>query len=188
MDDAGAEHAAHAAEITHVVQERVHDHPALQSINPTRALQTVRVVTYATAEGTVLIIVTVLKLPRRSSIVDNYEGGRAGTVQAFLDPLSGSIREAWAPRPGGVGAVKVRNHPETGATLTGAQLPLWAETRDLAVRATRAFAPLRTFGWDIGVTPDGPVLIGGNLPWDPIPLRDTGGSFRRLAGKRGPRV
>jgi hypothetical protein len=169
-----------------IVQEHVRDHHRLQRINPTSALQTVRIVTYATTEGRIATIVVVLKLPRRSAIVDNYEGGRTGTVQAFVDPRSGTIVEAWAPRAGGVGATPVRRHPETDLPLVGATLPLWDDTWSLAMRATTAFAPLRTFGWDIGITEDGPLIIEGNLPWDPIPLRDRGGAFRRMAGRRGP--
>jgi hypothetical protein len=170
-------------DVRFIVQERVRDHPGLQRINPTNALQTVRIVTYA-AGGRILTIVVVLKLPRPSAIVDNYEGGRTGTVQAFVDPRSGTIVEARAPRVGGVGAVPVHRHPETGVPLVGATLPLWRDTWALAIRATTAFAPLRTFGWDIGITEDGPLLIEGNLPWDPIPLRNRGGAFRRMAGRR----
>ena len=37
----------------------------------------------------------------------------------------------------------------------------------LAEQAARAFLPLRTVGWDIAVTPEGPTLIEGNPFWDP---------------------
>ena len=38
-------------------------------------------------------------------------------------------------------------------------------------RAARAFAPLRTIGWDVAITPDGPSLIEGNVTWDPLPTK-----------------
>jgi hypothetical protein len=37
----------------------------------------------------------------------------------------------------------------------------------LAERAARTFFPLRTVGWDIALTTDGPALIEGNPFWDP---------------------
>jgi len=44
---------------------------------------------------------------------------------------------------------------------------MWEEVLDLARSSARAFAPVRTVGWDVAVTPSGPVLVEGNFWYDP---------------------
>jgi hypothetical protein len=39
---------------------------------------------------------------------------------------------------------------------------MWKEVRDLAFRAHQAFNDRTIIGWDIGIAPDGPILIEGN--------------------------
>ncbi|MBN9282025.1 MAG: hypothetical protein J0H37_07220, partial [Hyphomicrobium denitrificans] len=53
------------------------------------------------------------------------------------------------------------------AELEGFRLPDWTLVTELALRAARTFLPLRTIGWDIALTPDGPVIVEGNRWWDP---------------------
>jgi hypothetical protein len=73
----------------------------------------------------------------------------------------------------------------TGADLVGVAVPLWREARALAERASRLFLPMRTIGWDVAVTPDGPVLIEGNARWDPPPVGSISGALlRRLRAAR----
>jgi glutathione synthase/RimK-type ligase-like ATP-grasp enzyme len=53
-------------------------------------------------------------------------------------------------------------HPNSGAQIQGRIVPQWAEMRDLAERAHRAFDDRVVVGWDIAPTPDGPILVEGN--------------------------
>jgi hypothetical protein len=39
---------------------------------------------------------------------------------------------------------------------------MWAGVKNLTVRAHRAFNDRVIVGWDIGVTPEGPILVEGN--------------------------
>jgi hypothetical protein len=48
------------------------------------------------------------------------------------------------------------------------KLPHWQEARKLAERAARLFLPLRTIGWDVALTEEGPLLLEGNAEWDPF--------------------
>jgi hypothetical protein len=45
-------------------------------------------------------------------------------------------------------------------------MPLWHETQRLALAAHRAFHYRTTVGWDIAITPEGPVLLEGNTNYD----------------------
>jgi hypothetical protein len=60
------------------------------------------------------------------------------------------------------------NHPKTGAPFADFQLPHWQEARKLAEHAAVLFLPLRTIGWDLALTDDGPLLLQGNAEWDPV--------------------
>jgi hypothetical protein len=91
-------------------------------------------------------------------VVDNlHAGGIAAAVDlesGKLGPasnLGGDCRLGWLDR-----------HPDTGARITGAQLPEWGEVRDFAIRAHKAFGDRVVVGWDIAITPGGPVLVEGN--------------------------
>ena len=53
-------------------------------------------------------------------------------------------------------------HPVSGARITGTRLPKWDGVREFAVRTHRAFDDRILVGWDIAITPDGPVLVEGN--------------------------
>jgi hypothetical protein len=53
-------------------------------------------------------------------------------------------------------------HPKTGAPVTGRILTHWPELAALAIRAHRVFSARMVIGWDLALTPDGPVVIEGN--------------------------
>jgi len=47
-------------------------------------------------------------------------------------------------------------------------LPFWDEACALAETAARHFLPIRTIGWDVALTPEGPVILEGNFWWNPF--------------------
>lgn len=55
------------------------------------------------------------------------------------------------------------NHPDTGAPITGVQLPLWKETREMILRAAREVSFLEYIGWDIVIGPEGPLVLEANI-------------------------
>jgi hypothetical protein len=54
------------------------------------------------------------------------------------------------------------HHPMTGAPVAGRIVPHWPAIHALARAAHRVFADRLLIGWDIALTPEGPVLIEGN--------------------------
>lgn len=46
--------------------------------------------------------------------------------------------------------------------MLGRKIRHWADIESLAVRAHRCFRTRSIIGWDIALTPDGPVLLEGN--------------------------
>lgn len=55
-----------------------------------------------------------------------------------------------------------KQHPITNAELVGLQLPYWNEIKDMLTHAAKEIPQVAYVGWDIAITPDGPVLIEGN--------------------------
>jgi len=53
-------------------------------------------------------------------------------------------------------------HPVTGVAITGFQVPLYNEVLELVDRLARRVPAFPYIGWDIAITPSGPVVIEGN--------------------------
>jgi|GEM_PF-1898800 len=67
-------------------------------------------------------------------------------------------------------------HPRTGATIAGRRLPCWPEVLALVERAHRVFAEHPVIGWDVAITPDGPVLVEANVIWNARSLQAANGT------------
>jgi len=151
-----------------VIQERVFNHPEIQRLTGTQSLQTVRILTWITKDGQVEIYDAWLKLIVGNNIIDNYEGGRTGNMKAELDVDSGAIVAVLGASPDGIGFEVLPVHPVTGINIPGTVLPDWPSFRQLVDRAAHLLFPLRTIGWDVALTGDGPVLIEGNIWWNAL--------------------
>ncbi|MEC3910001.1 sugar-transfer associated ATP-grasp domain-containing protein [Sphingobium sp. CR2-8] len=144
-----------------VIQTCLQTHGALADLSP-GALPTLRIVTCMNEQDKPEICDMALRLsaggPRP---VDNFN---AGNLVLAVDP-HGRCGVAW--RSGGKRPPSSHSrHPTTGAQIEGVVLPYIAAARSVAIRAHERFRPgFTVIGWDIGLTPQGPVLVEGN--WNP---------------------
>ena len=53
-------------------------------------------------------------------------------------------------------------HPISGVPVTGRRIENWDGIREIAIAGHRAFTDRMLLGWDIALTPDGPVLVEAN--------------------------
>ena len=150
-----------------IVQERLFNHRDLVALSGTDYLQTLRIVSFVSDAGPELLF-AILRIIKEGATTDNFQQGASGNLLAAVGLQTGEIAFAKALRPSGVGMEEVVSHPLSGVPFAGFQIPYWAESCDLARRAAMAVLPLTTIGWDIAVTPDGPVLVEGNAFWGPI--------------------
>ena len=153
-----------------IVQERLRNHPDLTDLSGSETLQTVRIRCLVTSTGDVKMGGSFLKLAVGDQVVDNIDGGRTGNFLAAVRLETGRLCTPVAYSTGGLGVDAVDRHPRTGRFLPQFEVPLWTEAKALAKNASLAFLPLRTIGWDIGLTPEGPILVEGNPYWDPANL------------------
>ena len=141
-----------------LVQPLLRNHKALERLN-NGALSTVRVLTCSDQAGEPELVGAAMRMAIGGNrTVDNlHAGGIAAAVDFKTGELGPASNLGADSRLGWLG-----RHPDTGARITGAKLPMWDEVREFAIRAHRAFGDRILVGWDIAITPDGPILVEGN--------------------------
>lgn len=60
---------------------------------------------------------------------------------------------------------KISKHPDTNVVFEGYQIPFYKETIDMCRKAMDVFYGLKTIGWDMAITEDGPIFVEGNHGW-----------------------
>ena len=53
-------------------------------------------------------------------------------------------------------------HPITGERIIGIKLPYWEETIEMLKKAAAVVPEVGYIGWDVAITPTGPIIIEGN--------------------------
>jgi len=150
-----------------IIQERLCNHEEIIRLSKTKGLQTVRIVTHVNKQGVARIIVANLKAITGKKIIDNFDRGLTGNVLIEVFTDTGILKKAMTINEKGDGTKIIITHPKTGVAFEGFQLPLWEESCALARRAAALFLRIRTIGWDVALTPRGPVIVEGNMWWDP---------------------
>lgn len=144
-----------------VIEEYIVQHPDMQALSPS-AVNTVRIVTVSSNTQTdalggknIDIAYASLKMGGVNSVVDNLVGG--GMVAA-VDLETGKLITDAIDEEGRV----YHEHPATGMTIKGFQIPFFSEVLKLAedVYEDKKFEGY--LGWDIAITENGPVIIEVN--------------------------
>lgn len=136
-----------------VMEETVRNHPALDSMNSS-SLNTFRVMTFQFPDGRWEPICAFLKVGRAGSVVDNRNAGGL-IIPVDEDGLTGPALESRTN-------TRWSQHPDSGAQLANIKLEMFQDVVDLAVRASKPLSHTGILGWDIALTPDGPVIIEVN--------------------------
>ena len=152
-----------------LLQERIHPHRDLVRLSGSNYLQTVRAISFVDRSGVATVPLAWLRIIAKGNMYDNFSFGASGNLSATVDLERAQLGQVFAPGVAQQGITLVMQHPDTGIAFSNFKLPFAAETHSLVLRAAQAFTPLRTIGWDIAITDDGPLLIEGNVTWDPLP-------------------
>lgn len=166
----------------YILQARLQQHPFLNNIAP-YTTNTVRIVTLLDPDNNVRVHFSILRAGRRGSAADNWD---RGGISIAIDPASGVLGQGvLKPK---YGSRRIDTHPDSGVRFAGLQMPFWNEALELCSRAARLTPALRSVGWDVAITANGPVLVEGNPDWDlPMVQVHTDGLLqpdvrRQLAG------
>jgi hypothetical protein len=137
-----------------ILEEMLESHPALleafgAGLLPVRLITLVR-------DGRSHIVMAAVTLGgmRTGRVVNLHTGG----WMAPVDVTAGRIEGPAVDKCG----LPIRTHPETGTPFEGFILPFWDEAVSLAHRLAKVIPEAGFVGWDIGITPNGPVVVEGN--------------------------
>ena len=87
--------------------------------------------------------------------VDNYGFG------CRVDLETGKICSPGVSGDGSLG-ITYDEHPMTHVKLLGRQVPLFFEACEMVKKAALKVPQMRYIGWDVGISPESPVIIEGN--------------------------
>lgn len=145
---------------TWMIQVRLKQHETLGSLNST-SLNTIRVGTFLNRDGTVDIDYAVLRIGRAYSQIDSYGGGGVA-VRVDLD--TGQLSKLGQQKLK-YSREQISEHPDSGIAFRDIRIPFWDEVRSLAKQFASNAGKNRFIGWDVSITPDGPVFVEGNHDW-----------------------
>lgn len=149
-----------------LLEQRLEAHPDICTLTGTDAISSVRVVSMVPYQGAPQVLSAYFRVITHDAITDNIshaEGdGYSGNILAYPNIDTGVVESAFLPKSNGVDRTLIDTHPLTGEPLRGFILPFWPEVHDLVTKAASRFLPLRVIGWDVAITPLGPVLIEAN--------------------------
>lgn len=138
-----------------LIEEVIIQHDKMKSLNPS-SVNTIRGYTFMDGFGKPHIIATTLRVAgEKDSSTDNFHsGGIIISVEVENGIcISQGINNKFE---------KFTIHPITKTIIPGFQVPFWSEVKELLLEAATIVPSVRYVGWDVAITPDGPILIEGN--------------------------
>ncbi|MHA1440198.1 MAG: sugar-transfer associated ATP-grasp domain-containing protein [Promethearchaeota archaeon] len=151
-----------------IIQERLRNHQEIIRLSNIPFLQTVRIITLIDKQGKCDILFSLFKIIRKQNIIDNFRRGRSGNLVARVDIHNGTLSPAIEMKYDGRGPRKIYRHPNTGIELKSFKLPMWKEASQLVKWTALKFSPIKTIGWDVALTPKGPIIVEGNMWYGPF--------------------
>ena len=158
----------------YLLQPRLCQHPMLDEI-ASSSVNTVRIDTFLDDDGSVHSSIALLRVSDGVKTVDNLH---AGGFVIDIDLATGALAPT-AKQKIGPGGELFTSHPRSGFVFDGAVLPHWDALKETVAAAAKALQPLRLIGWDVAITPDGPVLVEANHQYDVFLMQDLAHGLRR---------
>ena len=138
----------------------------LVEFTDSQALQTIRFITLAKSQSQFDLLISTHKFAIGDNIIDNIERGLTGNIRAEVSD-SGFLNPAVTITPNKPGIKRIETHPQTGLPFEKYRVPHWEEACKLVKQVHLKFLPIQLIGWDVAITPNGPVIVEGNIWCDP---------------------
>lgn len=123
-----------------------------------RSVNTIRIVTLLSDKGNANFVYALIRVGSGKNDVDNVTSGGMYTL---LSRSGGITHPLFCDKT----VSYYTTHPNTGAEFIGFKVPYFAEALELCKKAALVEKRMRYVGWDVAITPTGPVLVeGNNLP------------------------
>lgn len=135
-----------------IVEDWIEQHSVLEKIYPD-AVNCLRIITVLKGNDVHMLTGGVT-----FAIKDEIANGSLESIIAPIDMQSGVINKPAAT----FGSDIYEKHPKTNSQIHGIQLPYWQEIKAMLQKAGKVIPQVGYIGWDIAITPNGPILIEGN--------------------------
>lgn len=134
-----------------LVQEFLKQHEAINKLNSS-SVNTLRIISTHWNEDVHILAAMIRVGSKADKIVDNADAG--GTFIS-IDVKKGTLNEYgyFYNKP------RSKSHPVTGVVYKGYKIPYWKETIKLIESLHPVLFGFATIGWDIAITPNGPVVV-----------------------------
>ncbi len=151
------------------IEEVVIQHPAWAALCPT-SVNTMRIITGA-AKGRSWLVYGATRIGSGKSVADNFHmGGSAVLIDMETGKLTGNAFDK---------KLNEHEYSAAGVRFDGYEVPFFEEIKKMCLEAALVNDEIHFVGWDVAVTPDGPLLIEGN--------RGSGFDLPQVLAKRGLR-
>ena len=161
-----------------IFQEKLVQHPDINRIY-SHSINTLRFDSYIDDDGDAMILNSLIRFGANNSVVDNAS---SGGFFVNVDLESGRLFKK------GMqflihGEQVYEKHPDSNVVFGGELIPFFDEAKELVLKALKTL-PLKIGGWDIAITPDGPVIIEVNFR-PMLTMSDTAcGGYRKNEAMR----
>jgi hypothetical protein len=193
----------------YIVEECIKQHPILDKINP-HSINSIRIITFLCTNGAVEFIGAMLRTSSSTFPIDNFTLGgivigidiNSGRLkkEGFVSFLSQqTIKEFESLSDFKLISKTIENmrnkdllnpgkiffkHPISQTEFLNFQIPYWNDLKKIAIKAQKEFHHMKSIGWDIAVTPEGPVIIEANQHWGTVGLQATNGGLLTEKNRR----
>lgn len=150
------------------LEELVVQHDDINKLCPT-SCNTIRIMTFNN-KGNAEILWAGLRIGNGINSVDNFHAGGMATE---IDLESGKLLYNALDKD----LVEFDKHPTTKVKIQGFEIPYFKEVKEMVKEASLRSDKILVVGWDVAITPDGPLIIEGN--------RRPGFDVVQVAGRRG---
>lgn len=144
----------------YIIQERIVQHEKMSALCPS-CVNTIRLQTVMDKDGNVIPFGPGVRIGREGSVVDNWALGGAFVG---IDAKTGRLMDKGILKP--KYGTKVTEHPDTHVIFKEYTIPYYKEAENLVVKLHKLMYRSHSIGWDIAITPQGPMVIEGNDRWE----------------------
>ncbi len=141
----------------YLVQTYIVQHPEIDRVYD-KSVNTLRILTVMDKDnGEPVPVAGEVRFGAHDSVVDNLA---AGGVAVGIDLKTGRLSEYGICKKGSIKRTPV--HPDSQIRFAEIRIPFVREAVEQAVRLHARLSSIRVIGWDVAITPDGPVFVEGN--------------------------
>lgn len=137
-----------------LVEEPLKQHPKMNELNPS-SINTIRIATLIDDDGEVHVMFTFVRMGISGSFVDN---STSGGLNVLITKDGVINKPALCDKTG----ILYEEHPDTHTKFRGFEIPYFKEAIELCKQQAYTVEGVRYVGWDVCITPTGPVFVEGN--------------------------